>query len=345
MAKVLIGLDIGFSSIKVVTLSHESGGAKLLSFGTIAAPQPGIASDLDQDIQAVADAIKKLMSSIKVDTKDVVAALPESKVFTRVIDDLPFLKDNELAPAIRYASEEFIPMPITDVNLYWQVLSRSNVSEKNARTVVFVIASPKNVVERYVKALTLANLKPVALETEIIAATRSLVGDNPYSPSTLIIQIGATTTDLAVVSKGLIWLTRSISTGGLALTRTLAQQFNFEMSQAEEYKKVYGMVEDQLEGKVFEALKPIADLIIAEALRVAQAFETKYPHSGIKRVILSGGGAKMPGMVIYFANNLGLEVQEADPWYSVSKDKSIITKLAADAPLFSVAVGLALREV
>lgn len=344
MAKIRIGLDIGFSSIKAVALSYSGNTKKLLSLGSILGPQPGIFSDTDHDLQAVAETIKRLLSAAKIDSREVVAALPESRVFTRVIDDLPFLTDSELASAIKYASEEFIPMPIDDVNLYWQVLSRSNQKDQTARTVVFVVASPKNIVEKYVKILTMANLKPIALETEIIAVTRSLVGSNPYSPSTLIVQMGATTTDLAVISKGLIWLTRSISTGGLALTRTIAQQFNFEMAQAEEYKKVYGMLQEQLEGKVYEALKPVVDILANESKRVIQAFDSKYPHDKIKRVVLSGGGAKMPGLVIHFANNLGLEVQEADPWYFIVKDKSVIPKLSSEAPLYSVAVGLALRE-
>jgi len=97
-------------------------------------------------------------------------------------------------------------------------------------------------------------------------------------------------------------------------------------------------------GKVFEALKPVADIIVGESKRVIQAFEAKYPQDPIKRVVLSGGGAKMPGLVIYFANNLGLEVQEADPWYSINKDKELVSKLSKDAPSYAVAVGLALRD-
>jgi len=210
--------------------------------------------------------------------------------------------------------------------------------------VVLVIASPKNIEAKYIKLLDFVGLRPKALETEIIAVARSLVGNNPFSPSTLIMQFGAATTDFATVSKGLIWLTRSISTGGTALTRALAQHFNFEMNQAEQYKKIYGLTEDQLEGKVFEALKPVVDIIAGEAKRVIQAFETKYSTDPIKRVVVSGGGAKMPGLVIYLANTLGLEVQEADPWYSIVKEKDAVPKLAQDAPSYSVAVGLALRE-
>lgn len=344
MAKIAVGLDIGFSSIKLVSLAKEDKGYKLVSLGAVPTPQPGLVSDSDTDLEAVAVAIKKLFSAAKVESKDVITALPESKVFTRVVDDLPYLSDNELSSAIKYAAEEFIPMPLTDVNLNWQVLMRSDGKSANTKTVVLVIASPKNVVAKYIKVFGMAGLRPEALETETIAVTRSLVGNNLFSPGTLIVQLGATTTDFAAVSKGLIWLTRSISTGGMALTRSLAQHFNFELVQAEEYKKVYGLSEDQLEGKVYEALKPLMDIIVGESKRVMQSFDAKYPQNPIKRVVLSGGGAKMPGLVIYFANNLGLEVQEADPWYSIIRDKSLAPKLSPLAPSYSVAVGLALRE-
>ncbi|MBU0999848.1 pilus assembly protein PilM [Patescibacteria group bacterium] len=344
MAKINVGLDIGFSSIKAVSLVKDKDKYKLVSLGSIPSPQPGIASDMDEDLEALAVTIKKLLTAANIEQKEVVVALPESKVFTRVIDDLPYLTDAELASAIRYAAEEFIPMPLSDVNLNWQVLVRSEARGKNAKTVVLVIASPKNAALKYIKTLDKAGLRAKVLETEILAVTRSLVGNDPFSPSTLIMQLGVTTTDFAAVSKGLIWLTRSISTGGIALTRSLVQRFNFEMNQAEQYKKIYGIVEDQLEGKVFEALKPIIDIIAGEGRRVIQAFETKYPLNPIKRVVVSGGGAKMPGLVVYLANIFGLEVQEADPWYSIEKEKDSVSKLAQEASSYSVAVGLALRE-
>jgi len=343
MGKVSVGLDIGISSIKVVSLIKDEQ-FKLVSLGSIPAPSPGMVSDAEIDLQAVAGAIKKLFTATKIEEKEVIVALPESKVFTRVIDDLPYLTDAELSSAIKYASEEFIPMPLTEVNLNWQILQRSNPKEQNAKTMVLVIASPKNVVAKYINVINMAGIRPKALETEIIAVSRSLVGNNPFSPSTLIIQMGATTTDFATVAKGLIWLTRSISTGGQAMSRALAQHFSFDTSQAEQYKRVYGLLSDQLEGKVYEALKPVVDIILGECKRVIQAHDSKYTQNPIKRVVLSGGGAKMPGLVVYLANSLGLEVQEADPWYLIAKDKSLVSKLTQEAPSYSVSVGLALRE-
>src|SRR3989338_8758891 len=131
MAKLSVGLDIGFSSIKAVLLSKDKEQFKLITLGSAASPQPGIISDVDTDLEALATAIKQLLSVTKIDAKEVVVALPESKVFTRVIDDLPYLSDAELSSAIRYAAEEFIPMSLADVNLNWQVLVRSDGKGKN----------------------------------------------------------------------------------------------------------------------------------------------------------------------------------------------------------------------
>lgn len=342
MARISVGLDIGFKAIKVVALTHHDNPPKLVSLGLINSPIPGMASDQDIELEQVGSAIKKLMEAAKITDKQIVGALPESRVFSRVIDDLPYLSNNELPSAIKYASEEFIPMPIAEVELNWQVLARS--SEKPGKTIVFVVATPKNLVNKYVRVSKMAGLSLRALETELIALTRAIAGNNPFSPTSLIVQLGAATTDFAVVSSGLILLTRSIATGGMALSRAISQHFNFEMPQAEEYKKVYGLLSDQLEGQVYKALREVTDVILEETKRVIRAYSTKNPTNPIKRVVLSGGGSKLPGMVIYMANNLGMEVQEADPWYFISKDKATKLKLVAEAPIYTVAVGLALRE-
>ncbi|KKS13489.1 hypothetical protein A2617_00605 [Candidatus Daviesbacteria bacterium RIFOXYD1_FULL_41_10] len=340
MADFITGIDIGTSSIKGVLISHRGKIPKLISFGSIVSPQPGMLSGLDADLEVEAKAIRNLVNAIAAPTPQVVIALPESKIFTRVVSDLPYLSDEELASAIKYAAEEFVPLPIDQVNLYWQVITRS---KQHNMTEVFVVASPKNIVARYLKVLEMAKLQPLALETELIAAARALVGNNPYAPTTLIAQFGATSTDFAVVSKGLILSTRSIATGGSALTRSIAQYLNFEPKQAEEYKNVYGLLQDQLEGKIYQALKPMMDIVVSETQRMVQAFQTKNAQNPIKRIVLTGGGAKLPGLVIYLANSLGLEVQEADPWSFLEKSPNISPKMLSGGMHYTVAVGLALR--
>ncbi|MDO8429126.1 MAG: type IV pilus assembly protein PilM [Candidatus Daviesbacteria bacterium] len=340
-ANIVTGLDLGAHSIKCVVLSHTGKLPKLVSLGSVASPQPGLASDGDIDLEAVGTSVEQLLTSLKAPTDAVVISLPESKIFTRVVTDLPFLTDEELASAIKYSAEEFVPLPVDQVNLYWQVIDRQKQTNK---TQVFVVASPKIVVNKYLKALGKIQLKPWAMETDLVAAARALVGSNELVPTTMVIQMGASSTDFAVISKGVILITRSIATGGIALTRAIAQYLNFEILQAEEYKKVYGLIEDQLEGKIYQAIKPLVDVLISESSRVIQAFQAKNSDNPIKRVVLAGSGAKLPGLVGYFANSIGLEVQEADPWDGIEKDPSLVTKLASEAPSYTVAVGLALRN-
>ena len=145
-AEFTIGLDIGSSSIKAVVLSHRSKNPRLVSFGQVAAPSPGIVSDADIDLEAEAKVIKDLLSAVKAPQAPVITALPESKIFTRVVSDFPFLSDEELASAIRYSAEEFVPLPSDQVDLYWQGIGRS---KQHNNTQVFIVASPKNLVKKY----------------------------------------------------------------------------------------------------------------------------------------------------------------------------------------------------
>jgi Tfp pilus assembly PilM family ATPase len=96
-----VGIDIGQSSLKIAVLSKNQDQAKLISLGHIPSPVPGILSEADLDLEAVAASLKKLYEEVNPPTRDVAVALPESKIFTRVIYDLPYLSDDELAQAIR----------------------------------------------------------------------------------------------------------------------------------------------------------------------------------------------------------------------------------------------------
>lgn len=338
-AQTVTGVDIGVFTIKAVVLQHGGKQPRLLSFGSVKTPQPGLVSDNEIDLENVGGTIKSLLSSLKAPQNSVVVSLPESKIYSRVISDLPFLTDEEIQSGIKYSVEEFVPLPADQVELHWQVIIRSK--EKN-QTVVLVIAVPKKVQQKYLKILDLAGVKPRAIETEMIAATRLLI-PSFVGVSTLVVQLGAGSTDLAVIVNGVIMLTRSIATGGLSLTRALSQNLNLQPLQAEEYKKVYGILPNQMEGKIQQALTPLIETIATEAERMVQSYLAKNPNTGVKRLVLIGGGAKLPGLVTYLANRLSLEAQEADPWGPLEKDPSIAAKLTVD-PAYTVAVGLALRD-
>lgn len=333
-----VGLDIGSFLTKAVVISWSGKTPTLVGFGSIKTPNPGFSSENDIDLENLGDSVHSLLNSLKAPLNSVSVSIPESKVYSRVVPDLPYLSDDEISSAIKYTIDEFVPLPPDQVEIFWQVLNRS---EQQNHTIVLVIAVPKKMQEKYLKVLNYAKIKPAALETEMISVGRLLVDWN--IPTSLAIQFGALTTDISVITEGVSVLTRSLSTGGLILTRSIAQSLSFEPLQAEEYKKVYGMIPNQLDGKIFQIIKPLIELIAAEADRIMQAYHSKSPNTLVQKLVLIGGGAKLPGLAEYLDSRLGLQTTVADPWALLQKDQNMASKLVID-PVYSIATGLALRR-
>lgn len=336
----IIGLDIGSHTVKIIELAREKNRAILLAAGSTPTPAKALSSKVAADSEAVAVAIKQLLKDTGAKSRNVNIALPESQVFTRVID-VPQLSQRELASAIRWEAEQYIPLPLDQVNVDFTVLRDSKETKTNMMEVLLV-AAPKILLERYLTILELAELTPVGVETEIIAASRALVRSVSGVKTVMIVSLGAQTTDLAILHAGVLAFTRSISAGGEALSRALAQGLEFNLSQAEEFKKTYGLEKDKLEGKIVAAAKPIMDTIVGEIKRAIAFYQEKYKDERVEPIVLSGGTARLPGMVVYIAENLGIESQLANPWVGIEKDARFAV-LDSEGPTFGVAVGLALR--
>lgn len=340
MASIL-GLDIGSQSIKLVEIERDGKGVpKLISAGGAATPPKSLTSTIQADKEALAQTIKQLLKDTGAKSRAVHFALPESQVFTRVIS-MPQLSQRELASAIKWEAEQYIPLPLDQVNLDYTVL-RDNKLTGNNTMEILLLAAPKTLLEKYMMYADMSGLTPVGAETEVIAASRALASSVEGVTTVMIVSIGALTTEVAIVRRGILSFTRSISTGGDAITRAIAQGLEFTPQQAEEYKRTYGLLTDQLEGKVFGFAKPMVDTIVGELKRIVVYNQEKYKDERIDSILLSGGTAKLPGMIVYIAENMGTETQLANPWVGIVKDQRF-SILDAEGPTFAVAVGLALK--
>ncbi len=353
MQEDIFGLDIGSNSIKAVELEQKDGRFHLRTFGYYPAPTGAIFSDAEMDQKELSKHIRELVEESQIKSRNVVTAFPESLVFTRVIE-VPAVDEKDLASAIEWQAEQYIPMPLSEIRLSWMVLdkdllerSRQSKDEKKPKIKVLLVAAPNPLINRYLNIVRDAGLLPTAFETEIVAITRSLatVGDGS-DPTTLLMSIGASTTDLAVVSNGVIQFTRSIGTGGTALARAISQELGFDMNQAEEYKKAYGLLEDQLEGKIMKVIKPVFDVIVNEVERAIMYFQTHNPSTTVRRLVLTGGTAQLPGLVVFMAKALGLEVLVGDPWQNVIVPDRFKSKTSQieNQVVYAVSVGLAMRS-
>jgi type IV pilus assembly protein PilM len=340
--KSLLGLDIGSHSIKLIEIGISGHDYTLLAAGSIPTPPKALSSPLAADQQAVGLAIRQLMKETGAKSQSVAIALPESQVFTRVIE-MPSLSQRELNTAISWEAEQYIPLPLDQVNIDYTILRDAKATGTDKMDVLLV-AAPKALLDKYLSIIEMAELVTVAAETEIIATSRALVRSvASIKNAALMVSLGAQTTDLAILRGGTLAFTRSIAAGGEALSRALVAGLDFNTTQAEEFKRTYGLEQDKLQGKIVTAVKPIMDTIVGEMKRAIAFYSEKHKDEKVETVLLSGGTAKLPGMVVYIAQSLGIEVQLANPWVGIKRDQRFRV-LDQEGPTFTVAVGLSLRE-
>ncbi len=334
------GLDIGTNSMKAVWLEPQQTGYYLDAAISAITPQKGMLSESPLDQEEIAQAIKAMVNEAGISTKYVNIALPENQVYTRVIE-MPMLSDKELESAIYWEAEQYIPVPLSTITLDYKVLKRPQAPEDGGKMNILLVGAPTTLIDKYEKILGLAGLIITSVETEILSVIRSvIVGEN--FPSSIIVNMGATSTSLAIVQKGLLSFAYSIPTGGNAITRSIASDFGFSLQQAEEYKKIYGLSPESLEGKIGKAAQPVLTLITAEIKKALAFYNEKFPNMPIQQSILAGGGAKLPGLTTFYTNTVGLETIIANPW-KILVPQEVPKDIIDNASLYNIAVGLAMR--
>lgn len=334
-----VGIDIGSKTVKIVELKKEGAGQRLVACGVVGY-RGNVPSQIrdEKEFVVLADTIRKLHKEARVSSKEVSIALPESLVFTRTVR-FPQLTDQEIISAVKWEAEQYIPIPIAEAIIEHQIIERETTGA-SAGVIVLLVASPRVLVEKYIKVIQMAGLKPVGVETELLSLVRALFSDNETA---LLLDFGATSTDIAIAKNGSLRFSRSIPTAGEALTRALAQGLGIEYQQAEEYKKTYGL-STELEGKVKAALDPVITVITDEIKKAIHFYQSDEKGDAPKSIIISGGSTGLPEIVSSLSRLLGLEVVVGNPFAKINVSPQVTKSIENYAPLYSIAVGLALRE-
>lgn len=334
-----VGIDIGSKTVKMVELSRHRDGWVLKASGIIGhnckTPEKTIE---DEELIPLAKTIRKLYKEAKIRSREVVLSIPEPHVFTRTIK-FPLLTEQEISSAVKWEAEQYIPIPIKEAIVQHQIVEKIEDTTP-PQVLVLLIAASRNLVEKYTKALEMSGLRPVAIETELMAVVRSIA---PNDQTVLIIDFGAKSTDIAVSKKGLLMFSRSINMAGEAFTRAIAQFLGVSETQAEEYKRAYGLSEAQLEGKIKEAMERAFGMVVDEIKKAAHFYQAEERGASVESIILSGGSSIMPDVIPVLTKRLGLEVIVGNPFSNVEVDPKAAKALSGYAPLYSIAVGLAMR--
>lgn len=341
----IIGLDLGSNNFRAVELENDKGKAVLKSFGTYQSPKLDLTSDDPASIDEYADSIKTFLRESNFSSDNAVVGMPEANVFTRVIT-YPKMSSKELNSSIIFEAEQYIPLPLDEVNYSFQIIDDEAVEE--GKMSVLLVAAKKTILQKYVDILKRAGLQPKGIEPETLALQRSLYNNPTAIGASIIVNMGAQSSQIIISYKGFVRFTRSVNVGGETMSKLISQELSLDAAQAEEYKKTYGMDAGQGDGKIFNVIKPVFDNILGEINRSKTYYTSHSPSVTISKVILSGGTALMPGLLFYIASNLDCEVELANPWKNIllssklQKDKDVLIE---QGPVYVTSVGLALKEV
>ena len=358
----VVGVDVGASSIKVVQLRASRGIAVLETYGEIALgpyAQAAIGKTVKLPPEKTAEALMDVMKEANVTAHEASVSIPFSSSLLTVVD-LPKVDAESLKRIIPIEARKYIPVPVSDVVLDWFVIPAEEgeasafdqvQGEKKAKgpkgQEVLLVAIHNDILRNYQTVMSTAGLNVDFYEIEVFSAIRATV-DHGIAPL-LMVDLGASTSKMYIVERGIVRLTHIVTAGGQNMTETLANTMNWEFEKAERVKRERGLIDStafsrEENDQIKAALLSTLARVFSEVNRVLLSYGER-SNKNVARVILTGGGASLPGLVDVARTSLNAEVEIANPFAHTEAPAFLADVLRMIGPGFAVSVGLALRKL
>lgn len=342
---ILLGLDISSTSVKLLELSLASDKYKVESYAVEPLPPNAVVEKNIADVEGVGDAIKRVAGRAKTASKNAAVAVAGSAVITKTIEMDASFSDDEMENQITVEADQYIPYPLDEVALDFEVLG---LSDRNPDQVeVLLAACRKENVEMREAALDLGGIKPAVVDIEAHAMKRAFdlvkpqLGENPDELVVAIIDIGATMTTLSVLADDKAIYTREQLFGGKQLTEEIQRRYSLSFEEAGLAKKQGGLPDDYQD----EVLQPFKEAVLQQVTRSLQFFFSSSQYDDVDYIVLAGGTASIDGLADMIEAKLGTPTLIANPFNSMSLASKVdADALANDAPALMIACGLAMRS-
>ena len=342
----ILGVDIGTASIKIVELSkkgdiyHVDNYGILSNFGHFDRSNDVIQTStmriFDKDAVRL---LRLLLDNMGIKKGRVVASLPTFSAFIALIE-LPDISDQEVAQTIKFQAKQYVPLPLEEVTLDYIPVGRRIGNDGKAVRQILLVSVPTEKIKSFKGIFKEAGLDLIALEVEGLSAVRSLIQND--QTTTLILDIGSHSTSILIAQGGFLKASSQADYASNHLTHALSKGLNINLSRAEDLKKQKGLLGTGGEFELSTIMFPFVDVIIKEAIRAKERFEKTY-GGRVERVILSGAGSNLPGLVKYVEKQINTPTLLANPLLGFSYNKQIESAVLELGPTLTVALGLALR--
>lgn len=341
----MVGLDISSGLVKLLELSYNGQAYRVESYATQALSPDAMQEKEIKNIEAVGEAVSNVVERSRTDLKLAAVAVAGSAVITKIIQMNAGLSDAEMLVQIQLEAERYIPYPLQEINLDFQIIGPS---ERNPELVdVLLVASRKEIIDKLLEVLSIGGLKAKVIDVEAYAMQRAftLIADqfpNKGEDQIVgIIDIGATATSFSVLHEGTTIYTREQIFGGKQLTEEIQRRYGLSYEEANIAKKQGGLPE----GYVLEVLEPFEDAVVQQIGRSLQFFFSSSQFTELNHLVLAGGCAAISGLAQKVEEKLSVPVIVANPFVNMSISPKIsMPVIQADAPSLMICCGLALRS-
>ncbi|MGB5835164.1 MAG: pilus assembly protein PilM [Thiohalocapsa sp.] len=345
----LLGIDISSTSIKLIELSQAAGTAaeiyRVDAFAVEPLPPNAVVEKKIADIDAVGKSIQRAVIRSGTKAQRAVVAVSGSAVITKVIAMTASLSDAEMEMQIQLEADQYIPYPLEEVNIDFNVLGPT--AGNGEMVDVLLAASRRENVDDRVAALDVAGLAAAIVDVEAYAvesACTLLLGsfdDERPAQTVAVADVGATTTTLHVLHDGKTVYTREQNFGGNQLMDEIQRRYG--LARADAFEKLKNRTLP--ESFDTEVLGPFKEALSQQIARALQFFYSASTFNRTDQVILAGGAASIARIEELLEERLGVPVSIANPFEPMGVAPGIDAQaIQQAAPAMMIATGLALRS-
>ncbi|GAA3915447.1 pilus assembly protein PilM [Luteimonas lutimaris] len=340
----LVGVDISSTAVKLLQLSRSGDRYRVEHYAVEPLPPNAVVEKSIVEVEAVGEAIRRAVSRSGTRAKQAAAAVAGSAVITKVIPMPADLDDEDMESQVELEAVNYIPYPIEEVNLDFEVLG---MMPGNAEMVqVLLAASRSENVEMRASALELGGLTARVMDVEAFAIENAfaLLASSLNIPNdgiVAMVDVGATMTTLNILRNGRSLYSREQVFGGKQLTDEVMRRYGLSYEEAGLAKRQGGLPESY----EVEVLEPFKEALVQQISRLLQFFYAGSEFNRVDQVVLAGGCASIPGVAEMVEEQLGVQTVVANPLAQMTLGPRVQAHaLAQDAPALMIACGLALRS-
>ncbi len=343
LSKQAFGLDFNNSRLRILQLEGRKKEDRIRAWNEIKLPEGVVDNYKIKDKARFKDAVLEGLRTAKgkFKGKKVALSISENKMFTRVIS-LPLMEEWKAEEAVKWETEANIPIAIEDAFFDWQTIKRGK-----EKMDVLVMATPKKIVDNYLKVFEDCGIEVAVCEAESAAIGRSILGKKERNKNILSIDIGLSLTSFVIYKKGIPVFTSSSSVSGEMMTDAIAKNLNYTHKKAESYKIKIGLGTNKKEKeKMLSVFESILNLLTQEIGKTVYFFEENLAEKDekIEHVIITGGASNLKGIKDYLTVSTGKVVTNSTPLINLNLSQQEKEKIPKELlQNFSNVIGLAIR--